>query len=699
MPHTYSDDQHARILVVDDDLPTRLTLVKLLSKSGYEVIQADNGMRALELIRTGLPDLILLDVVMPEQDGFAVCQAVRKLDNHLPIIMLTGVEDVSAIDEAFAKGATDFITKPINWSLLIRRVRYSLRTCAMTKDLERIRIIQSEAQEIARLGFFEWSPDSDRIHWSRGIRQVFELPDQLEGGGLEDYLGMVNACARLMVQTQLAQVADETLKKAVFSHRLDTGSEQFHVRAMARRTQSHRVLVVLQDVTDSQEAKDTVEFQRSHDSLTHLVNRRHFYNLVDQSISRQQPCAVITLDIDRFHMINDSFGQSEGDNLLQMFSLRLNALTHGFYPIARLGGDEFGILIDELEGEAVLREWLTGLQKRLGEPYDVTGQPVFIETSIGVSMWPEHGNSAHNLLSSSLQARLVAKRKGGSRYQIFDASCQQDSARRLYLEAELRHAIEREEFELFYQPQLDLKSNLIIGAEALIRWRHPTMGLVAPGDFIPIAEEMELIHNLGSWVAEEAVRQQASWRATGLQLRVGINLSARQFSDTYFAERLDRILQAANVPPECIDVEITESSAMDNPENALQLLQELKTLGVSLALDDFGTGYSSLEYMQKFAVDYIKIDRAFICNLVDNPADQGIVKAILGIADSLSMKVIAEGVEHKEELELLRTLGCDEMQGFYLSKPLPADEFLRFTWAHNSQYGHTSVMDNSDCHV
>lgn len=683
VPYMSCDEQNARVLVVDDDLPTRLTLVKLLSKSGYEVIQADNGASALELVTRERPDLILLDVVMPELNGFDVCQTVRKRNKRLPIIMLTGVEDVSAIDEAFAKGATDFITKPINWPLLIRRVRYSLRTYAMTQDLDRIHIIQSEAQEIARLGFFEWLPCSDRIHWSHGIRQLFEIPEQLEGAGLASYLDMINADTRLDVQTQLAQVASGELEKAIFSHRLETGGEQFHVRAMARRTQNRRVLVVLQDVTDSQEAKATVEFQRSHDNLTHLVNRAHFYSLLDQSVTHQQPCAVVTIDIDRFHMINDSFGQAEGDNLLQLFSLRLHALSHGFYPIARLGGDEFGILIDELEGETELREWLANLQQRLGEPYEVAGQAVFIETSIGVSMGPEHGNTAHSLLSTSLQARLVAKRKGGSRYQIFDASCQQDYARRLYLEAELRHAIEREEFELFYQPQLDLASNVIIGAEALIRWRHPIMGLVSPGEFIPIVEEMELIHHMGSWVAEEAVRQQASWRAQGLQLRIGINLSARQFSDTYFAERLGRILTAAQVPASCMDVEITESSAMDNPEEALQLLQALKALGVSLALDDFGTGYSSLEYMQKFAVDYIKIDRAFICNLLNSPADQGIVKAVLGIAASLDMKVIAEGVEQKAEMDLLRELGCDEMQGFYLSKPLPAAEFLHFTREHN----------------
>ncbi len=677
------EGQLSRVLVVDDDASIRLTLVKLLQKDGYEVIQADNGARALELISEQLPSLVLLDVVMQGVDGFEVCEAVRRQDAHLPIIMLTGMEDVSAIDNAFAKGATDFITKPISWPLLIRRVRYALRTHALTVDLERIRIIQSEAQEIARLGYFEWNPGLNRIHWSKGIQQVFDISDQIQGRGLGAYLDMIPQHERTGVSIQLDQVAARQVKKAVFRHSLTTPSGTFHVSAMARCPRDKQVLVVLQDVTDSYQAQATIEFQRSHDTLTHLVNRAQFFRLLDQSLAQQQNCAVITIDIDRFHMINDSFGQDEGDKLLQLFSLRLHALTHGFYPLARLGGDEFGILVEELEGEEELHLWLDAMQKRLSEPYELAGQAVFIETSVGVSLGPDHGTDAHSLLSSSLQARLVAKRSGGSRYQIFDTSCQKDYARQLYLEAELRHAIERDEFELFYQPQLDLATNRIIGAEALIRWRHPAMGLVSPGEFIPLVEEMELIHSLGSWVAEEAVGQQAKWRNSGLDLRVGFNMSARQFNDTYFAERLERILNAADVPASRIDVEITESSAMDNPEKALGMLQSLKALGTSLALDDFGTGYSSLEYMQKFDVDYIKIDRAFICNLLENTADQGIVKAVLGIANSLNMKVIAEGVEQKEEMDYLRELGCHEMQGFYISKPVPADEFERFTREYN----------------
>lgn len=674
-----------RILVVDDDVATRLTLVKLLSKEGYEVLQASNGAQALDAIAEQMPSLILLDVIMPGISGFEVCEAIRARDTRVPIIMLTGIEDVSSIDSAFAKGATDFITKPINWPLLIRRVRYSLRTHALRVDLERIQIIQSEAQEIARLGYFEWCPTYNRIHWSSGLLNLFELPKSIDGTGLSTYLSMLPPQDRTDISIQLDQVASGQLKKAVFEHAFSTDAGNFHVRAMARSTRDKQVLVVLQDVTDSYQAKATVEFQRSHDTLTHLVNRTQFFRLLDDSLAQQQRCAVITIDIDRFHMINDSFGQDEGDNLLQLFSLRLHALTHGFYSLARLGGDEFGILVEELEGEDELHEWLSAMQKRLSEPYELAGQPVFIETSVGVSVSPEHGNNAHALLSASLQARLVAKRRGGSCYQVFDQSCQQDYARQLYLETELRHAISRDEFELFYQPQLELATNRIIGAEALIRWRHPVMGLVSPGEFIPLVEEMELIHNLGSWVAEEAVRQQARWQAEGLQLRLGFNMSARQFNDTYFANRLERMLAAAGVAAESMDIEITESSAMDNPGNAMGMVKSLKALGCSIAIDDFGTGYSSLEYMQKFAVDYIKIDRVFICNLLNSPADQGIVKAIMGIAASMDMKVIAEGVEQKEEMDFLRDLGCHEMQGFYLSKPLPAEEFARFTHQHNGQ--------------
>ncbi len=489
--------------------------------------------------------------------------------------------------------------------------------------------------------------------------------------GLDGYLQRVESGQREHVRQQLEKLLMDEHERAMLGHGFRAGDGERHVRMIARKTADNSILCVLQDVTDFWQARQTIEFQRHHDSLTQMSNRNAFQALLAQQLEDPHPCAVVTLDIDRFHMINDSFGQVEGDKLLQLFSLRLQSATRGLYQMARLGADEFAILIPDLDDQEVLVNWIADLQLRLGSAYELDGQPVFIETSVGVAISPENGNEPNQLISAAIQARLVAKRAGGSRFKIYDETCQADYAKRLYIESELRHALERHEFKLFYQPQLDVKSGRIVGVEALIRWDHPDMGLVSPVEFIPIAEQMELIHSLGYWVAEEAIRQAYAWYQEGLGLRVGINLSGRQFMDSDLASKLGRMINTSGLPSELLDLEITESVAMDNPEQALYLLNELKQLGVTLAIDDFGTGYSSLEYLQKFCVDFIKVDRAFVKNLVHNSADQGIVKAVMGIAESLKVRVIAEGVETEEELALLTALGCDEIQGYFISKPVP----------------------------
>lgn len=664
----------SRILVVDDDLSTRLTSVKVLQKEGYSVAHAADGQEALKLLQnTPMPDLILLDVVMPEVDGFEVCERVRLLDTRIPVIMLTGLDDVTAIDRAFSAGATDFITKPINWALLVRRVRYALRTYSMTRALDHVRIMQSEAQEVARLGFFEWNPQIDQLSDFAGISEIFHVPVSSSADGIEGYLRHVDRSDQTYVRQQLNLLQSSVEERVTYSHGFMAGDGERHVRAIARKISATSILCVLQDITDFWNARQTVEFQQHHDNLTRLPNRSSFHAELEHVLETSDQCAVLTLDILRFHMINDSFGQVEGDKLLQLFSLRLQAATQGLYPMARLGADEFAVLIPDSDDLALLESWVVELQQRLGGAYDIGGQPVFVETTIGISQAPEHGVQASQLISTSIQARLVAKRQG-KRFKIYDESCQEDYARRLYLESELRHALERHQFRLLYQPQLDLMTNRIVGVEALIRWEHPDMGLVSPVEFIPIAENMELIHSLGYWVAEEAIRQAKQWHIADQPLRVGINLSGRQFGDVLLADKLKRMLAEAGLPAELLDLEITESTAMENPERALALVAELKALGVTLAIDDFGTGYSSLEYLQKYAVDFIKIDRAFVKNLVHNPADQGIVKAVLGIAESLDMRVIAEGVETAEELALLKQLCCHEIQGYFISKPVPASE-------------------------
>lgn len=676
---------NSRILIIDSDVSTRVSLAKVLQSEGYQVSHISGGRGAIEFLdHNPIPDLVMLDVTMPDVDGFAVCAHLRKLDRSVPVVMLIGVDMVNEIDAAFSGGATDFIMKPINWSLLIPRIRNVLRTYSMTLTLDRERILQSEAQEIARLGFFEWDSQAGMMDWSPGSMELFGLPETIKEQGLDGYLLRVSDSQGDQVERGLREVANGIREKVILEYGLSCEEGERRIRAIARRSSSNRVLCVIQDITDFYNASQTIEFQRHHDTLTRMSNRVHFYRKVDEELESGNLCAVLTMDIDRFHMINDSYGQAAGDRLLQLLSLRLHAVTHGFYELARLGADEFAILIPEIDSQAMLMSWVEGLQERVCEPYELDGQLVFMESSIGVALSQEHGVDSHHLISAAIQARLVAKQLGGSRVKIFDESCRQNFARRLYIESELRYALERRQFKLYYQPQVDLRSNRVVGVEALIRWDHPEMGLVSPVDFIPIAEQMELIHGIGYWVAEEAIFQASEWFGQGLDIRMGINLSARQFSDDHLAEKLGRMLKTSGLPAHRLDVEITESVAMESPEKVLQILGELRAQGVSVAIDDFGTGYSSLEYLQKFAVEYIKIDRAFVSKLLTSKADMGIVKAVLGIAESLDMRVIAEGAETVEELELLRSLGCDEVQGYYISRPRPAGEVIEVIKRYNS---------------
>ncbi|MBD3755595.1 MAG: EAL domain-containing protein [Gammaproteobacteria bacterium] len=675
-----------RILVIDDDMSTRLTLVKILQKSGYMVEQAVNGEAGLHCFKNFRPDLVLLDVIMPIMDGYETCQAIRQLPGQAatPILMLTGLDDVEAIDSAFAAGATDFITKPINWPLLIRRVRYALRTFATAQALNRAQLRQHQAQEIARLGFWEWRVDQDRLYWSSELLKMFGLPPNPQEGQLSNYLGFIPQQEHERITAILHEVYSGKQTRAVFQHPFTVGKNAFMLRVIAERDGKETVFGVIQDITDIYETKRKLEFQHYHDALTNLANRRMFTEQLEDVLARNEPFAVISLDIDRFSLINDTLGHKEGDKLLQMSASRISGALEGQGLAARMGTDEFSILLPQQSDSAQISQIISQVQAALAQPFRLGDQQIHIETSAGIALAPQDGQSVADLLNAAVKARLNAKKIGGIRFVFFDPEQQQDNSQRLYLENELRKALGLNQFRLFYQPQVDVQSNRIIGVEALIRWQHPEMGMVSPDRFIPIVEELELVHEVGDWIAEEAVRQAKEWHDKGLNIRVGANLSAQQFTKNNLAQTLHNIILKHDLPPSCLDLEITESIAMQNPESALSTLNQLKSTGASLAIDDFGTGYSSLEYLQKFPVDLIKIDRAFIKNILVNPSDQAIVRAILGIAESMGMRVIAEGVEQADEMALLKEIGCHEVQGYFVSRPLDAEAAEAFIVAYNA---------------
>ncbi|MBF0370095.1 MAG: EAL domain-containing protein [Magnetococcales bacterium] len=424
----------------------------------------------------------------------------------------------------------------------------------------------------------------------------------------------------------------------------------------------------------------------SQDPLTGLPNRMLFEDRLQQSISqsrRHGNCVgVLFLDLDRFSMVNDTLGRRMGDHVLKEVSRRLSKTLRTSDSVARIGSDEFALLlsdIDDAEG-AVRNAGVVArkIYESMGIPVVMDDEEVEVSAAMGITLFPQDGDSARVLMKNADTALAHARRKGRNSYQFFSAEMTETARRRFALENNLRHALERDELRIYYQPQVDLVNGRVIGAEALIRWQHPGRGMISPADFIPVAEESGLIVPIGEWVLRSACQQLAKWLAMDLpSLRIGVNLSAVQFQRQDLAQVVSKVLEETGIPPECLDLEITESAIMEDVQKAVTMLNRISDLGVKLSIDDFGTGYSSLSQLRQFPFKTLKIDRSFVRFIQDNPGDAAIVRAIIAMAHGLGQNVIVEGLETEAQLTILRDLDCNEMQGFLFSAPVPVDELTR----------------------
>jgi len=435
---------------------------------------------------------------------------------------------------------------------------------------------------------------------------------------------------------------------------------------------------IFTDITEKRRVERQLKSLLFYDPLTNLPNRTLFEELLAQALLNSQfydaPLVLLCIDLNRFKDINDTLGYNAGDDLLVQVSKRIRSGVRETDTVSRLCGDEFMVLLSEVKLKDCVGHLARHLLHVLQQPFHIAGEEVFVDASIGISVYPEDGRDAESLVRNADTAMNFAQKRGQGNYQYFRAQMNENLVHRVTVERELRHALEHEEFILYYQPKYALTTGSMTGVEALMRWRHPTKGIISPAEFIPVAEESSLILALGEWGLREACQQVKVWQDQGLGgLLMAANLSSKQFQDK---ELLSFVIEALNengMKPEALELEITESVLMENPDTASQLLRDIRALGVRIAIDDFGTGYSSLAYLKKFPVNTLKIDQAFITDIVRDANDAAIVASILSMAKNLNLKVVAEGVETRDQLELLRKMGCEEVQGYYFSKPLPPE--------------------------
>lgn len=438
-------------------------------------------------------------------------------------------------------------------------------------------------------------------------------------------------------------------------------------------------IAIFSDISESRQAADRIHYLANYDALTGLANRTLLHGQMEQAIADAQrthgQIALLTIDLDRFKQINDSLGQACGDELLKQAAERLKSLPSADGIVARHGGDEFHLFFPGMNADDAAEIAGTVIQV-LSEPYLLDGHEVTVPPSIGIGMFPEDGNDVATLIENAEAAMFHAKGQGGNRYQFFAPDMNASALQRMTLENSLRRALEQEEFHIHYQPQVDPKRNRIVGAEALLRWKHPEMDMVSPTVFIELAEESGVIVPLGEWMIRKVCQQIHSWQQSGEHVvPISVNLSSRQFSQPDLPDKIEALLKESSVDPYFLEIELTESTVMHDLEEAAQMIQRIKKLGIHVAVDDFGTGHSSLAYLKRFHIDKLKIDQSFIRELVDNADDSAIVRAIISMAHSLRLEVVAEGVETQKQLDFLKALNCDQIQGFFFSEALPPEEF------------------------
>jgi diguanylate cyclase (GGDEF)-like protein/PAS domain S-box-containing protein len=679
----------SRLLIVDDNELNRDMLARRLARKGYVIGLAETAKGLLPRVKEEGIDLVLLDIEMPVVTGLDALQELRESysANELPIIMVTAKNQSDDIVKALEMGANDYLTKPIDFPVALARIgaQLSLKNAqeALRESEERYALAARGAND----GLWDWNLVTGAVYFSPRWKAMLGFGENEIEDRLEEWLGRVHDADRERIKEEIEAHQKGLTPHFESEHRLlhkDGGFRWMLSRGLAVHDAAGKALRMAGSQTDITERKVS-------DPLTGLPNRLLFIDrlgrLIKHSKRRKDHLfAVLFLDLDGFKMINDSLGHLVGDQLLVGVATRLEKCLRSSdtlarlgetFTVARLGGDEFTILLDDIKEPGDAKRAAERLMKALAPPFILAGKEVFTSVSIGIALSNTGYGEPEDMLRDADTAMYRAKSLGKARYEVFDADMRASVMARLQLETDLRRALVRNEFRNFYQPIVALDSGRIVGFEALMRWQHPTRGVIGPEEFIFVAEETGLIRELGWWSLREACGQMSKWRsrsANCLDLTISVNLSAKQLLQQHLVQEMTKLLRETALPPQALKLEITESAVMADPTAAAETLQQIKSLGIRLAIDDFGTGYSSLSYLHRFPLDTLKIDRSFISGAQEGDGGMEIARTIMPMAKNLRLDVVAEGVETLEQVSLLKRLQCKYAQGYYFSKPVAPEK-------------------------
>ena len=682
------------LLLVEDNPGDARLFREILNEAGAhdtEMKHASCMSEAEGHLAKELFDIVLLDLGLPDAQGLEAVRRARVVAPRVPLVVLTGLDEEFLATQTLQKGAQDYLIKgQIEGRGLLRALRHAIER----KTMEEALFVVKERAEATLKCIGDAVVCTDI---SGNVTFLNIVAEEMTGWVWEEALGrpmdevfrILDAVTRKITPnpTHAAMELNRTVRlpsNCILVRRdgLETAIEDSVAPIHDGEGKFTGAVIVFRDVSTARAMAAEMAHSAQHDFLTGLPNRMLLNDRLSQAIvsapRHSNIVAVLFLDLDGFKHINDSLGHSIGDKLLQSIARRLVGCVRGSDTVSRQGGDEFIVLLSELAQSEDAAVSAGRVLQALAEAHSIDRHDLHITASIGVSVYPDDGPDAETLVKNADTAMYQAKENGRQSYQFFKPVMNVRAVERQSIEEHLRRALERQEFALHYQPKIDLKTGEISGAEALIRWTHPVRGLLSPAQFIPVAEDCGLILPIGQWVLREACEQARAWADAGLPLvTMAVNISSMEFREDNFLESVFTTLSETGLDPKSLELELTESVLMKRAESAASVLKTLRARGVQVALDDFGTGYSSLSYLRRFPINALKIDQSFVRQITSTPDDTSIVTAVISMGRSLKLRVVAEGVETQQELAFLQALQCDEVQGYYFSRPVPPHQFAK----------------------